>query len=77
MYTETWYSPAGTPVTPKIRNEVDERQLAELYAAEVSPDSARFNALYNGASTATLYAWRYGYRNPRVSGRVEECEALA
>ncbi|QWK51407.1 hypothetical protein SEA_STINSON_75 [Mycobacterium phage Stinson] len=77
MFTETWFSPAGTPVTPKVRNEVDEAQLSELYAAEVSPDSVRFNELYNAASTATLYAWRYGYRNPRVAGRVEECEALA
>ncbi|WNM75429.1 hypothetical protein SEA_TINIBUG_74 [Mycobacterium Phage TiniBug] len=76
MYTETWFSPAGTPVTPKVRNEVDEAQLAELYAAEVSPDSVRFNELYLAASSATRYAWQYGYRNPRVPGRVEECEAL-
>ncbi|AHB79609.1 hypothetical protein PBI_VALIDUS_79 [Mycobacterium phage Validus] len=77
MYTETWYSPAGTPVTPKIRNEVDERQLAELYAAESAPDNARFNALYNGASAATRYCWQYGYRNPRVPGRIAECEAVS
>ncbi|ASR85276.1 hypothetical protein I5H06_gp28 [Mycobacterium phage SirPhilip] len=77
MYTETWYSPQGVPVTAKIRSEVDERQLAELYAAETSPDSARFNALHQGASSATRYAWNYGYRNPRVPGRIEECEAVA
>ncbi|QFG08465.1 hypothetical protein SEA_GUANICA15_80 [Mycobacterium phage Guanica15] len=77
MYTQTWYSPAGVPVTPKIRNEVDERQLSELYDAEVSPEVGRFNALYNGASSATRYAWQYGYRNHRMPGRVEECEALA
>ncbi|QFG09933.1 hypothetical protein SEA_GERALDINI_78 [Mycobacterium phage Geraldini] len=76
MYSETWYSPAGTPVTPKVRNEVDEAQLAALYEAEVSPEVGRFNELYNAASTATRYAWQYGYRNPRVPGRVAECEAL-
>ncbi|ARQ95515.1 hypothetical protein I5G81_gp76 [Mycobacterium phage Shandong1] len=77
MFVETWFSPQGVPVTPKIRNQVDERQLAELYAAETSPDTARFNALFEGADSATRYAWHYGYRNPRVPGRVEECEALA
>ncbi|ASR85672.1 hypothetical protein SEA_AMGINE_72 [Mycobacterium phage Amgine] len=77
MKTETWFSPAGTPVTPHIRNRVDEAKLAELYAAETSTDSAAFNTLYLSVDSATRYAWQYGYRNPRVPGRIEECEALA
>ncbi|QFP94859.1 hypothetical protein SEA_MARSHAWN_73 [Mycobacterium phage Marshawn] len=77
MFVDTWYSPQGTPVTAKIRNGCDELQLAELYAAETQPDSARFNALHNGADASTLYCWNYGYRNPRVPGRIAECEAVA
>ncbi|QJD50376.1 hypothetical protein I5H01_gp031 [Mycobacterium phage MarkPhew] len=77
MYVESWYSPQGTPVTAKIRNNCDELHLAELYAAETQPDSGRFNALYNGANSATRYCWNYGYRNPRVPGRIEDCEAVA
>ncbi|APC43658.1 hypothetical protein SEA_LILPHARAOH_62 [Mycobacterium phage LilPharaoh] len=77
MYTEAWLSPSGVPVTAEIRNRVDEAELAALYAAEVEPDSARFNALFEAASSATRYCWQYGYRNPRVPGRVAECAALA
>lgn len=77
MYYESWYSPQGTPVTAKIRNQCDEKHLAELYEAESHPDSGRFNALYNGADSSTRYCWNYGYRNPRVPGRIEECEAVA
>lgn len=77
MFTETWFSPDGTPVTPVIRNAVVETQLAELYAAEVSPDLTQFAELYVAAGPATRYAWAYGYRNPRLPGRVAECEALA
>ncbi len=77
MYHETWFSPEGVPVTPDVRSRVDERQLAELYAAETLPDYSRFNALWQAADNATRYAWQYGYRNPRVIGRITECEALA
>ncbi|QFG09459.1 hypothetical protein I5H08_gp028 [Mycobacterium phage Yuna] len=74
---ETWFSPGGTPFTGPSRQNVDRDQLAELYAAETSPDSSQFNALYNAANNSTLLAWSLGYRNPRVPGRIAECDALA
>ncbi|UTN93272.1 hypothetical protein SEA_SUNFLOWER1121_80 [Mycobacterium Phage Sunflower1121] len=77
MYTETWEAPSGALLPPRSREQVDEKHLAELYAAETQPDSARFNALYEGADNATRLAWSLGYRNPRVPGRIAECEALA
>ncbi|ASR85376.1 hypothetical protein SEA_PHRANK_78 [Mycobacterium phage Phrank] len=76
MMHESWEAPSGALLPPRTRETVDEQHLAELYAAETLPDHARFNALYEGADNATRLAWSLGYRNPRVPGRIAECEAL-
>lgn len=71
----TWESPHGALVTAKVRGEIDTQALAVLYDAEVGIGTSDFNAVFNATNNATRYAWKCGYRNPRVSGRVAECEA--